>query len=271
VNTFSTFITEDRVVHRGSVHFTEETLEQRVSLLSDHALVSNLYAHETVDTVVSDELITKWLGDGLRADESAHPNGGVGPEPAEIFNLGRSVFEPLGQKPAPHEHQPDLIEARSALLQLETPNLDVRLGEPSHDSLAGVFMVGRHNVFFELRLGVKHRTLGFGCATVLQMLPPRPDAQLERTKAAQAVRDGEPGDEWDEAITACGLLNEAEWTTREPMLSLGTWMPKLFIVDEFLLTHWTFHPNASLYPGLGRDLVLDMASRSVWATMSLGD
>jgi hypothetical protein len=63
----------------------------------------------------------------------------------------------------------------------------------------------------------------------------------------------------DAALAACATLNEASWSMPWPVLHVGAWTPDRDAVEG--VAYATFHPNATLVPGVAHALAYDALGR----------
>jgi len=253
-NLFTTVVEEGRLFQRARVYFLPETLEHRVALLTDRALLSNVDAHRIADTFVGQGAAIGVRGDALRVDESAHPVNGRREEPDEMLSVRDAIFVPLGQTEVPPERRPDLDAAGRYLATVDRPDLRVRVVEAHEGHLGAGFLAAGGFARYDVHPGVRHPILGLGVLSLLRLMP-----------------DGSMGDDdadaaWARMGRTCERLNAAEAHVWRPLLSLGAWVPDRIGEREIAaLTHATFHPNATLVPGLGHELAADALQRFAWA------
>ena len=258
-NLFETVLEEGRLRHRLRLYLLPETLDHRVALLTDRALLSNVEAHRMADAFVEQAGDMGLETERLRADESSHPVLGARPDPDAILGVPVQIFLPLGQVPPPPERRPDLEAAAEMLRSMPWHRIDVRHLSSGPDGLRAIFAVDGALGSYALQLGVRHPALGLGALSLLHITTP----DLLRR------RDGETL--FDAARRTSDTLNAAEWRTWEPLLSLGAWVPRRkpgTDADDddapVALAYPTFHPNATLVPGLASELVSDAARRFAW-------
>jgi hypothetical protein len=253
-NLYVTAVEEGRLFHRGRVYFLPETLEHRVALLTDRALLSNTDAHRIADTFVGQGAAIGVSGDALRVDDSAHPVNGRREEPDEMLSVRDTIFVPLGRAEVPPERRPDLDAAARYLASVDRPDLRVRVAERHDGHLGADFLTMGGFARHDLHPGVRHPILGLGMLSLLRLMP-------------VSAMDEESSDAaWTQAERTCERLNTAEAGLWRPLLSLGAWVPdRVGERERLALTHATFHPNATLVPGLGHELVADALQRFVWA------
>ena len=254
-NLYATVVEGDRLKHRARVYFLPETLEHRIALLTDRALLSNVDAHRIAETFVGQGATIGLNGGALRVDASAHPTSGPREVPDEMLTVRDTIFVPLGQAEAPRERRPDLAAAARYLAGVTRPDLEVRVGRSDGSGLGTTFLSGDAMGAYNVQLGVRHPILGLGALSLLRLLP----------RAGFAAEDA--SDEgFAAARRACERLDAAEWRVWRPLLSLGAWVPdRVGASDTLALTHATFHPNATSVPGLGTDLAADALVRYAWA------
>jgi hypothetical protein len=253
-NLYATAVEEGRLFHRARVYFLPETLEHRVALLTDRALLSNTDAHRIAETFVGQGAAIGVDGDALRVDESAHPVNGRRAQPDEMLTVRDAIFVPLGQAEPPPERRPDLEAAGRYLTRADRPDLRVRVVEAHAGHLGAGLLTAGGFARYDLHSGVRHPILGLGMLSLLRLMPSGTRAE-DGTDAA-----------WDEVGRTCERLNAAEAHVWRPLLSLGAWVPdRVGERGTAALTHATFHPNATLVPGLGHELAADALQRFVWA------
>lgn len=202
----------------------------------------------------------------LRADESSHPVLGARPDPDAILGVPVQVFLPLGQVPPPPERRPDVDAAAAMLRSMPPHRIAVRHLPSGPDGLRAVFAVDRAIGGYVLQLGVRHPAFGLGALSLLHVASP----DLLRRRDGETMLDA--------ARRTSDTLNAAEWWTWEPLLSLGAWVPRRkpgTDADDddapVALAYPTFHPNATLVPGLASELVSDAARRFAWVVgMAVG-
>ncbi len=255
-NLYATVVEGDRLRHRARVYFLPETLEHRVALLTDRALLSNVDAHRIADTFVGQGAKIGLNGGALRVDASAHPASGPREVPDEMLTVRDTIFVPLGQVEAPRERRPDLAAAARYLAGVTRPDLEVRVGRSDGSGLGATFLSGDAMGAYNVHLGVRHPILGLGALSLLRLVP-------RGGFAAEGASDEEA---FAYARRQCERLDAAEWRVWRPLLSLGAWVPdRVGASDTLALTHATFHPNATSVPGLGTELVADALVRYAWA------
>lgn len=270
-NLYATVVDGDRLRHRARVYFLPETLEHRVALLSDRALLSNIDAHRIADTFIGRAPSLGLGGSALRVDASRHPVSGSRPEPDEMLTVRDTIFAPLGETEAPGERRPDLAAAGRLLSSVTRPDVEVRVGRSDVEGLAGTFLseagIGAYNV----HIGVRHPILGLGALSLLRVLPRGDGTSDAGSGAVRGSTEATDQEAFEAARRRCERLDAAEWRVWEPLLSLGAWVPdRIGATDTLALTHATFHPNATLVPGLGTELAADALMRFSWAVRFFG-
>lgn len=260
-NLFETVLEEGRLRHRLRLYLLPETLDHRVALLTDRALLSNVEAHRMADAFVEQAGEMGLETERLRADESSHPVLGARPDPDAILAVPLQIFLPLGQVPPPPERRPDLEAAAEMLRSMSWHQVAVRHLPSGPDGLRAIFMADGAVGSYALQLGVRHPALGLGALSLLHVA----------STDLLGRRDGETM--FDAARRTSDTLNAAEWRTWEPLLSLGAWVPRRKPGTDgdaddddapVALAYPTFHPNATLVPGLASELVSDAARRFAW-------
>ena len=258
-NLFETVLEEGRLRHRVRVYLLPETLEHRVALLTDRALLSNVEAHRMADAFVEQAGEMGLETKRLRADESSHPVLGARPDPDAILAVPLQILLPLGRAPLPPERRPDLEAAKAVLRGTRLPRIDVRQLPSGSDGLNALFSTDGAVGSYALNLGVRHPALGSGALSLLHVA----------SSDLVGRRDGETM--FAAARRTADVLNAAEWRTWEPLLSLSAWVPRRKPGTDpddgdapVALAYPVFHPNATLVPGLATELVTDAARRFAW-------
>ena len=256
-NLFETVLEGGRLRHRLRLYLLPETLDHRVALLTDRALLSNVEALRMADAFVEQAGDMGLETERLRADESSHPVLGARSDLDAVLGVPVQVFLPLGQVPPTPERRPDLEAAAETLRSMPWRRIDVRHLPSGPDGLRAIFTADGAVGSYALQLGVRHPALGMGALSLLHVASP----DLLRR------RDGETM--FDAARRTSDTLNAAEWRTWEPLLSLGAWVPRRKPGRDgddapVALAYPTFHPNATLVPGLASEFVSDAVRRFAW-------
>lgn len=199
-NLYTAAVAEGRLVFRGRTYALPETARHRAVVLADRAMVANIIAHRQAAYI--EQVLTKAIPDraGLKVASSAHPVHGVRSEPDDMLNLIEGVHRIQGATPASPLNAPDLTSISN---QLQMFGLATQV---SNDKSRLVAAGDVADVPFTISVDImaKHPQLGFGMLLILRV----PYAGLLTNEAApQAVEH----------------LNEAEFTSIRPLISLGTW------------------------------------------------
>ncbi len=236
---FMAFSAGDRVGHRGRVYALPETAEHRLRTLADHAILSNVFAHQQLPAVL--EALRSSGEAGAQLDTSQHPGRGAREVPDDMLNVIHAVFVPLGGRPVAPERRPDL-DAAARVLGGAEGGAD---GGSDEGRVMRMLRVAERDLLVVIHADAQHPLLGGGMAVSQTLLSHDPIGEAE-------------------ARALAARLNEAEWTTRTPLVSVGAWFPITTEEGAVFVSHATFHPNGVLVPTLGTAAAGDVAARADW-------
>lgn len=233
----------ERLGVRGRVFFRPETRAFRARLLADRALLAVTWAERQADALAAggDAL---GLAEGVAVDAVPHPRRGARPDADAMLDAVDAVFLPRGRE-APRAEGATDLRAAADVLAAAAGRVG---GDPATGVVDATLREGDLAARVTLRAQAEHAGLGRGMLARVHLRPPALDAAPPGSDAAHAA-----------SLDACATLNEASWSMPWPVLHVGAWTPDGDAPKG--VAYATFHPNATLVPGLARALAYDALGR----------
>lgn len=265
-----------RLALRNRTYALEETMAHRCWQLGERALFANILANRVVNAI--DAGTSTWER-GIEPDVSAHPRNRTRSLPDEMLNVIDDVYRAKDMVlPAPN--------VAEAAATLEMGGF-VRAGERYvGDGHAGSVALERHDETWGgpivvvidpeaqdelVGSGMRVRSVLPGAAegadeagarTVDAAWPESADAaRAETADAARAeTADAARAETADAARSQALALNEAAWTTHEPLVGTGAWSAG----PDGSLVHTSFYPRVSLAKQHVVGAVMEEMGHGVW-------
>lgn len=232
---------EGRLVLRARTSFTRRTSSRRTLLLAERAVIANVAAATKSSELTGlPRRYGRTLADA-EPDRTAHPTSGMRAEPDDVLNW-LDTWAAQAAAPLRPDRRPNLDT-----LATDCAAAGRRVSFDEHRTILHISGSEGDTAFnLALDLAVRHPVLGPGMIARL-VIP------LDR------------GLPWGTAAELSKRLNQAEWTTRVPLLGFGTWTVAISgLGKRHDLAFIRYRPHMTLEPRAGAEEVQDMAERVRW-------